>query len=138
MDFRFEGDVLGCAIPKLSIQPIVENAVYHGIMPKSGKGTIRVIAEKLSDHLLSVTVDDDGVGMTEETLLLVRQKLGSSYSAESGGSSIGLKNVHDRIATLYGSDYGIEISSSKHIGTSVRMVIPFGQEVNTHAERHTG
>ncbi|MGO4270206.1 histidine kinase, partial [Paenibacillus sp. TAF58] len=117
MDFRFEGDVLGCAIPKLSIQPIVENAVYHGIMPKSGKGTIRVIAERLSDHLLCVTVDDDGVGMTEETLQQVRQKLESSYSAESGGSSIGLKNVHDRIATLYGSDYGIKITSSKHIGT---------------------
>ncbi|MDF2650416.1 MAG: putative sensor with domain [Paenibacillus sp.] len=136
MDFRYEGDVLGCVLPKLSIQPIVENAVYHGIMPKSGKGTIRVIAEKLSDHLLSVTVDDDGIGMSEETLQQVRQKLENSYSAESGSSSIGLKNVHDRIVTLYGADYGIEITSSKDIGTSVRMVIPLGQEVITYAERH--
>lgn len=137
MDFRYEGDVLGCSLPKLSIQPMVENAVYHGIMPKSGKGTIRVIAEKLSDQLLSVTVDDDGVGMTEETLQLVRSKLANSYSAESGGSSIGLKNVQDRIVTLYGSEYGIEITSSKQIGTSVRMVIPLGQEVISHAERNT-
>ena len=135
MDFRFEGDVLSCSLPKLSIQPIVENAIYHGIMPKSGKGTIRIIAEKLADHLLCVTVDDDGVGMTEETLHQVRQKLESSYSLDSGGSSIGLKNVHDRIVTLYGPDYGLEINSTKHIGTSVRMVIPLG-EVNASAERH--
>ncbi|MDQ0874586.1 two-component system sensor histidine kinase YesM [Paenibacillus sp. V4I3] len=135
MDFRFEGDVLSCSLPKLSIQPIVENAIYHGIMPKSGKGTIRIIAEKLADNLLCLTVDDDGVGMTEETLHQVRQKLESSYSLDSGGSSIGLKNVHDRIVTLYGPDYGLEINSTKHIGTSVRMVIPLG-EVNASAERH--
>ena len=75
---------------KLSIQPIVENAIYHGIMPKSGKGTIRIIAEKLANNLLCVTVDDDGVGMMEETLHQV-SKLESSYSLDSGGSSIGLR-----------------------------------------------
>lgn len=128
MDFRFEGDVLNAYIPKLSLQPLVENAVYHGIMPKAGKGTIRIVAEKLTEKRLSLTVDDDGVGMDEETLQRVRLKLAGSSPAEANGNSIGLKNVHDRIAALYGAEYGIEIVSSKNLGTSVRMVIPLREE----------
>lgn len=136
LDFRFDADLMDCAIPKLSLQPIVENAIYHGIMPKSGKGTIRISIEKLPDNLLSITVDDDGIGMSEETLGLVRQKLAEGSSLETG-SSIGLINVHERIVALYGRGFGVEINSSQHIGTTVRLVIPLTKEVSVRAERHS-
>ncbi|AFC28901.1 putative HAMP domain-containing sensor [Paenibacillus mucilaginosus 3016] len=136
LDFRFDAGLLGAAVPKLSIQPLVENAVYHGIMPKSGKGNIRITAELLPGELLCITVDDDGVGMTEETLEKVRSKLGSRTAGEFG--SIGLKNVHDRIQGLYGGNFGIEVSSSRHIGTSIRMTLPYQKEGNADAERHIG
>jgi two-component system sensor histidine kinase YesM len=136
LDFRFDADLMDCAIPKLSLQPIVENAIYHGIMPKPGKGTIRISIEKLPDNLLSVTVDDDGVGMSEEKLALVRQKLAEGSSLDTG-SSIGLINVHERIVALYGHGYGVQINSSQHIGTTVRLVIPLTKEVSVRVERHS-
>ncbi|CAN7380845.1 sensor histidine kinase [Paenibacillus sp. LjRoot153] len=136
LDFRFDADLMDCAIPKLSLQPIVENAIYHGIMPKSGKGTIRISIEKLPDNLLSVTVDDDGVGMSEDTLERVRLKLAKGSSLDIG-SSIGLINVHERIVALYGHGYGVEINSSQHIGTTVRLVIPLTKEVSVRVERHS-
>ncbi|WP_426452471.1 cache domain-containing sensor histidine kinase [Paenibacillus sp. S-38] len=136
LDFRFDAGLLGAAVPKLSIQPLVENAVYHGIMPKSGKGSIRITAELLPGELLCITVDDDGVGMTEETLEKVRDRLESGNAGDPG--SIGLKNVHDRIQGLYGPDFGLKVSSSRHIGTSVRMTFPYQKEGSTDAERHTG
>ncbi|MFC0211913.1 sensor histidine kinase [Paenibacillus chartarius] len=132
MDFRFEAELLALPVPKLSIQPLVENAIYHGIMPKAGKGTIRITAELESADKLRITVDDDGVGIPPEQLRRVKSKLSGDTPAETGGS-IGLKNVHDRLVTLYGPEYGIEINSTQSIGTSVRMVIPIGREANTHA-----
>ncbi|MGO4497622.1 sensor histidine kinase [Paenibacillus sp. 2RAB27] len=136
LDFRFDSDLMDCAIPKLSLQPIVENAIYHGIMPRSGKGTIRISIEKLPDNLLSVTVDDDGVGMSEDTLEIVRKKLANGSSLDTG-SSIGLINVHERIIALYGQGFGVEINSSQHIGTTVRLVIPLTKEVSVRVERHS-
>ncbi|MGG1554784.1 cache domain-containing sensor histidine kinase [Paenibacillus ferrarius] len=137
LDFRFDSEVLDCAIPKLSLQPMVENAIYHGIMPKQGKGTIRITIEKFADHLLSLTVDDDGVGMNEEKLTAVRQKLADSSSLDTG-SSIGLINVHERVQALYGADFGVEINSSENIGTTVRLVIPLTKEVSAREKRHSG
>ncbi|WP_159886887.1 cache domain-containing sensor histidine kinase [Paenibacillus puerhi] len=131
MDLRMEGDVLGCLVPKLSLQPLVENAIYHGIMPKSGKGTIRIIAEKGHAGQLLITVDDDGVGMTADKLELLRGRLSGQVPGDGGGGGIGVKNVHDRIVALYGQEFGIGISSTPLIGTSVRMIIPYMKEVDS-------
>ncbi|WP_248924272.1 cache domain-containing sensor histidine kinase [Paenibacillus hamazuiensis] len=128
MDLRIDGGLLGCMLPKLSIQPLVENAIYHGIFPKSGKGTIRITAEK-ADNRLIITVDDDGVGMDETKLGALREKLAGHSMPEHGTGGIGIKNVHDRITGLYGSAYGIELNSTQHIGTSVRMILPYLKEV---------
>ncbi|MBD0381478.1 cache domain-containing sensor histidine kinase [Paenibacillus sedimenti] len=127
MDLRIDGDLLGCLLPKLSIQPLVENAIYHGIMPKSGKGTIRISAEKDEDRLI-ITVDDDGVGMEASKLERVRDKLKGQTASEPGSEGIGVKNVHDRISALYGTEYGIELNSTLKIGTSVRMILPYQKE----------
>lgn len=137
MEFRFESELLSVPIPKLSIQPLVENAIYHGIMPKTGKGTVRITAEKGTEGCIYITVDDDGVGMSSDALELLRAKLRGDQPGDAGGS-IGLKNVHDRFIALYGPQYGLQINSSQPIGTSVRLVIPFVKEVSSRAESDIG
>lgn len=113
-------------ILKLSLQPIVENAIQHGLRPKGGKGTVWVTIERHSE-LLTVTVYDDGVGMDEETLVKLNEHLYRSGPAVKG---IGMKNIHEQIVTLCGEKYGLEISSRKHIGTSVIMRLPIRKEMN--------
>jgi two-component system, sensor histidine kinase YesM len=127
MDMRIDGELLGCVMPKLSIQPLVENAIYHGVMPKSGKGTIRITAVKDEDRLI-ITVDDDGVGMEPERLAGLMDRLRGGAVPEQGTGGIGVKNVHDRLQALYGPEFGIEISSTLNIGTSVRMILPYQKE----------
>jgi two-component system, sensor histidine kinase YesM len=134
MEFRFDAGLLKCSIPKLSIQPMVENAIYHGIMPKAGKGTVRVTVQSIGEDYLSVIVDDDGVGMSEETLEELRGKLRGPHIGESSSGGIGLKNVHDRVAALYGPEFGLEMESKQFIGTTVRMVIPLTKEVGMNDE----
>ncbi|WP_236013216.1 cache domain-containing sensor histidine kinase [Paenibacillus glycanilyticus] len=129
IDFRIDRDLLDCKMPKLSIQPLVENAVYHGIMPKQGKGTIRIAAEVERSHLV-ITVDDDGIGMDEQRLDWLRAKLAGQIEEEASSGGIGVKNVNDRIHALYGNDYGLQLSSTAHIGTSVRMIIPLHKEMD--------
>jgi sensor histidine kinase YesM len=98
-------------IPNLILQPLVENAVKHGLSRKLGPGTVRIQAET-SDGLLTLTVGDDGLGMPATTL-------GSVY--ERG---VGLRNLRDRLARLYGSAHLPEIVSAPGGGTKVRLRIP--------------
>ncbi len=105
---------------KLSLQPIVENAIQHGIRPKGGKGSVLVSAE-LEENRLLVTVYDDGAGIAEQELIALRELLAKP---EAPSKNVGLKNVHDRIKTICGEGYGLQIDSIKHVGTSVRMRFP--------------
>lgn len=131
MDIRIHGDLLGCPIPKLSIQPLVENAIYHGIMLKAGKGTIRLTAD-IEKDMLVITVDDDGIGMDKDKLEQLIGKLQGTTAApqESGNGGIGIKNVHDRITALYGPEYGVRINSTPNIGTSIRLHLPYRERVS--------
>ncbi|WP_231594427.1 sensor histidine kinase [Paenibacillus algorifonticola] len=128
MDIRIKGELLGCQLPKLSIQPLVENAIYHGIMPKTSKGTIRISAEMAKGRLV-ITVDDDGIGMDSEKLEQLRGKLQGNIPLEQGNGGIGIKNVHDRLAALYGAEYGVHINSTQNIGTSIRLYLPYQERV---------
>ncbi|OXS52663.1 two-component sensor histidine kinase [Cohnella sp. CIP 111063] len=107
-------------ILKLSLQPIVENAIQHGIRPKGGKGSVLVTMERAGDTL-SVTVYDDGVGMSETQLQRLKDQLAET---KAPSKNVGLKNVCDRIKTVCGDGYGLEISSMEHVGTSVRLSFP--------------
>ncbi len=98
-------------IPNLILQPLVENAVQHGLSRKMGPGTVRIQAET-TDGLLTLTVGDDGLGMPATTL-------GSVY--ERG---VGLRNLRDRLARLYGAGLLPEIVSAPGGGTRVRLRIP--------------
>lgn len=105
---------------KLSLQPIVENAIQHGIQPKGGKGSVLVSLEATED-LLSVTVYDDGIGIAPEKLQALQANLADP---KAPAKNIGLKNVHDRIKTVCGEQYGLEISSIEQVGTSVKLYFP--------------
>lgn len=120
------GGMSGIMVPKLILQPIVENAYVHGLKPKDGSGHIMIDVET-EDNTLLISLMDNGVGMDEETLkhlrtLLVSDEIG--IKNEHNWQSIGLKNVHDRIRYLYGEGYGLEITSTVSVGTMVRIVMP--------------
>ncbi len=114
---EIDDSLLGIKIPFLSLQPIVENAVKHGITPKVGGGTIKISAVMKDKHLVMM-VADDGVGIPEEKIHLVLQ---TGYGS---GSGVGLSNVHDRLISLYGPNYGVRICSSSDQGTTIQLRIP--------------
>ena len=128
-----------CLIPKLILQPLVENAFIHGVKPMDGPGHIQLMAERL-DNTITLTVMDNGVGMDEDALNKLYALLDSDQPGHKENyewASIGLKNVHDRLRYLYGSDYGITLYSTPGVGTVVKVTIPGDlQNLETEAEPH--
>jgi two-component system, sensor histidine kinase YesM len=109
-------------IPKLTIQPVVENAVKHGIEGIRGQGNITVRAEDAENGAMRIVVEDDGAGIPLDKLQRIQQELESPEIKKSG--SIGLKNVHDRIALHFGPAYGVTIESKNGSGTRVVISMP--------------
>lgn len=107
---------------KLIIQPILENAIYHGMAYADGDGEIQIHAFREGEDIL-IEVTDNGPGMPEE---LVEQLLSPNGPAVSGakGSGIGFRNVHQRIQLTFGPDYGLTILSEPDSGTTVRIRLP--------------
>ncbi len=134
--YRVEADdaVLPMASVKLILQPIVENAIYHGMEFMDGDGEILVKAE-LKDGCTVMTVRDNGLGMTEETV----EKLLSGeqpHAPSRRGSGIGVRNVHERIRIYFGEDYGLSIVSEPDEGTKVTIrmpAVPFDESRNLSA-----
>lgn len=126
-------------VPKLILQPIVENAYVHGIKPKNGRGSILIEAEE-KEGVLTVSVMDNGAGMSKEMLEKQKKLLEGNEPGiknEYNWQSIGLKNVHDRIRFLYGESYGIRITSTEGVGTIVQAVMPV-RRLEKHAENDFG
>lgn len=122
-------------VPKLILQPIVENAYVHGIKPKKGKGSI-MIETALEEGKFVISVMDNGIGMDKAAMDKIMLLFGSDdpgIKNEYNWQSIGLKNVHDRIRFLYGEEYGIRITSTPSVGTMVRILLPLPQAVGTDA-----
>lgn len=121
-------------VPRLILQPIVENAYVHGIKKKDDSGYIRIEAE-VKDGNLEITVMDDGAGMTGEDLKRIEKLFCSSEPGirnRDDWQSIGMKNVHDRIRFLYGDGYGINITSTPGVGTMVCIVMPYQEKKEEH------
>lgn len=112
-------------IPPLLIQPLVENAIIHGLETKVGQGvlSIRIYHD---ESVLWVEIKDDGVGMNEEKLAAVTKLLESKVNSSQLG--IGLENVVKRISLYYGNMYGVTIASKEDVGTTVIMKLPMMQE----------
>ena len=112
-------------IPKITIQPLVENALYHGIKNRRGGGTIRIIGKKEESHLV-IEVTDDGPGMSPERLKAVRTAIRERSGEESG--SYGLYNVNERIRLHFGEDCGIFLESTVGVGTTVSVRLTYETE----------
>ncbi|MGF9698482.1 sensor histidine kinase [Paenibacillus sp. MABNR03] len=119
---------------KLLLQPIVENAIYHGIKARRGPGTIRIEA-KIADGKLSLTVQDNGAGMSSERLRemidLLHAPLESMETQEAGqgGKSYGMLNVQARLQLSFGEEYGIRLDSKEGEGTCVTIIQPLMKEL---------
>ncbi len=107
-------------LPKLTLQPLVENALYHGIKMKRRMGHIHVSGRELNGKVILV-VKDDGIGMPEEKLSALRESLGNT---RNGGEDFGLRTVHQRIQILFGKAYGLALESTPDAGTAVTVAIP--------------
>lgn len=108
-------------ILKLLIQPIVENAIIHGLFGKEGEGRIDIIGEQIDDRRIQFSIQDNGVGMTEEQCSRIMEQ---EPGAKERFNGLGFRNVHQRIELNYGSDFGLSISSQHEQGTRVIMILP--------------
>ncbi|HEY6740377.1 MAG TPA: ATP-binding protein, partial [Actinopolymorphaceae bacterium] len=115
-------EVLPVAIPFLCLQPLVENAVRHGLELKSGEGHISIVASDMGNEC-EIFVEDDGVGIDPER---VRRALSAPSAARSDGTtdSIGLGNVHERLRAVFGDGYGLVVETAEGAGTKVSLRIP--------------
>jgi len=121
-------DCLNARIPKLLIQPLIENAVYHGIEPKLGEGHLSVSVRKTAEEngqALQIQVADNGPGIESNALMLLRQRLEQTVSpAETVSPGLGLLNVQQRIRLFFGEPYGLTIDSIPGKGTTVTIKLP--------------
>jgi two-component system sensor histidine kinase YesM len=111
-----------CVIPKFTLQPIVENAIYHGIEMKKGKSMLFITTEIVNNDF-KIIIQDDGVGIDEEKLCQIKEQI-LQEGFSSSNSRIGIRNVHQRIQLSYGRNYGIIIDSKKNSGTKVEILLP--------------
>ncbi len=108
-------------ILKLTLQPLVENSLYHGIKYKRAKGTI-IVTGAMSEGMIHFKVEDDGVGMNPEELDNLRKEI--VKPCKDTGKGFGLANVNERIRMNFGAEYGMTIDSAQGKGTCVEIVIP--------------
>ncbi|WP_026295025.1 sensor histidine kinase [Sediminispirochaeta bajacaliforniensis] len=127
IDEAERSEIYAYRLPKLILQPIVENSILHGLERKVGEGLLRVQLETTETRLL-ITVSDDGVGMENEVLEELNRNLAiRSLSHVSGGRNrggIAIVNVNNRIKLLFGEQYGVTITSTPSVGTDVEVVLP--------------
>jgi len=112
-------------IPKITIQPLVENALYHGIKNKRGVGNIKIRGKKQEERFL-IEIEDDGIGISKERLWQVED--GIQKKVLTGKDIYGLYNVNERIRLNFGEKYGINLSSAYGEGTMVRVLLPCVEE----------
>ncbi|MHA6484953.1 cache domain-containing sensor histidine kinase [Paenibacillus sp. strain BS8-2] len=125
LDIEIDEGLLDYRVLKLSLQPLVENAIFHGIGPKKELGTIWIRARKTGSSLL-LYIFDDGVGMDRDQTLAILRKPEEHEGSQPNDafSSIGVWNVHERIKLFFGEHYGLRYYSRKNRGTVVRIKLP--------------
>lgn len=118
-------DILNSRIVRMSIQPLVENAVHHGVQPQGG-GTIKIGGIRMNDSLM-VWVSDDGVGMSREEIEELKRRIEED---KMQSKHIGLANVHRRLQIIFGKEYGVSVTSEFPKGVRTTITIPYMEEPN--------
>ena len=121
-------EIMNCRIPKLTLQPILENSIIHGTELKIGEGNLWIRFRRTENRLV-ITISDDGVGMDEETLERLNETLNRGVDAitqqqEEKKGGIALANVNNRIHLIFGDEYGMHVYSMAECGTDVEISIP--------------
>ncbi|WP_138752573.1 sensor histidine kinase [Paenibacillus sinopodophylli] len=128
---QIDDSILHTKMLKLLLQPLVENAIYHGLENKRGKGSI-TIKGFMRDEMIYFEIYDDGVGMTPEQVTELKKLLSKPAEFSTIGQrfkqSIGIKNVQSRLAVYYGLEDGVTFRSEKNKGTSVIIAVPSNWE----------
>ncbi|MGO4543374.1 sensor histidine kinase [Paenibacillus sp. 2TAB23] len=128
---QIDEQILQVNMLKLLLQPLVENAIYHGLENKRGKGSITIKGYQ-REEIIYFEICDDGVGMSHEQVselrLLLSQPAEFSAIGQRSRQSIGIKNVHSRLALYYGLENGLTVTSEKNMGTTVMIAVPSNWE----------
>lgn len=134
LEFEIDVDreILDKDIVKLVVQPLVENAIYHGIKYLDGKGMIWITGVLIGKNIV-LSVRDNGIGMEEETLSHILEKKPLEEAKKHNG--VGVYNVHNRLQLHYGKEFGLSFESAPGIGTTAFIIVPdLKQEVNRNEE----
>ena len=118
-DIQIPKQGLSCEIPCLSIQPLVENAIVHGLEPKKGKGHLIIQIIEGDDNMLEICIIDDGIGFE-----IIPDIQSIQHSDKDSHTHIGMKNLDKRLKLLYGPESGIKITSIPNKCTTVSFHIP--------------
>ncbi|MCH4886531.1 HAMP domain-containing protein [Acidaminobacter sp. JC074] len=124
-DIDLKNDMSDRVIPKLTLQPLVENAIYHGLKYKESPGKI-IISDEMTEDDYYIIVSDDGVGISEEGLAAMHLYLEENefdYNKEIS-ESFGMRNVNYRLKLFFGIKYGLDMTSEINVGTEVRIKLP--------------
>lgn len=125
---NIDPDLLDSKTLKMILQPVVENAVYHGLECKKGGGSLAITGSKDAEGDIIFTVEDDGIGIRSDTLEDLRKRLDENvddYIVNGHEKrSIGLTNIHLRIRMAFGDSYGISVESVENVSTCVKIRIP--------------
>ena len=119
-----------CMVPPLILQPIVENAIKHGVLPQKNGGKV-IVTGKVRRGRINLMVEDNGVGMTPETIK-------KALEADPNRKHIGLCNVHSRLQNIYGGSFGLQIESTPGKGTRVTIPIPLRKDDAHETESDVG
>ncbi len=126
--FTYETDIdpstLGYMLPKFTLQPIVENCIFHGLSPMQGSGTLFIGSARDGDDW-ELLIEDNGVGIPEDRLAKLQEVLQRNSVEEAiDDEGIGFSNVHYRLRTLYGTRYNLQLDSSAEYGTRILIRMP--------------
>jgi len=123
LHLKVEIEAMDIKVLKLILQPLVENAIFHGIVPNKHRGLISIYGGITKNNRLKIYVRDNGIGIDSnlQRVLLDKPK---SDGATQGFNSIGLVNVHERIMIHFGQEYGLRLRSKKNVGTIIRLELP--------------
>lgn len=127
LDYEIDVDeaLLDCTMLKLILQPLVENALYHGIKNKRGGGAITVRGRALDGETLLFEVEDDGIGFEPDRLATLQRELAEATDIQPAGEAgFGIYNVNSRLKLYYGNEYGLTLESCHTAGTRIRVRLP--------------
>jgi two-component system sensor histidine kinase YesM len=123
LDFQMDisASVLNCRIPKLTLQPLLENSFQHAVEPSLEVSTINITAVKMEEYLY-IRVEDNGPGIDPNTLLYIKKGI-----IKPKGTGIGLNNIDQRIKLGFGEQYGLKIENLDGKGTAVTVILPISK-----------